>query len=355
MNEQIAVNKLTPNTSFSGDLLVRSVERRVGKTGKAYLDLMLGDKTGDINGKIWDPDNLPGTPVAGGAVTVDGLVESFNGRLQMRVSRIKPATNPDLRMLIPASPEAPSVMRGQIDDVIDSFRSDELRALVREMIATVSDALNYYPAAQRMHHAEHGGLLHHMTTMLRMGEQVCAVYPFLDRDLLMAGIIIHDLAKTYEMKSDKFGNVSDYTADGILLGHLVRGVIMLQQAAEKVGANPELVLLLQHMVISHHGVPEYGSPRPPMTPEAEALHWIDTLDAKMNEMQAIQDRTPVGVFSERITYLDDRRMYHPGWRTEAAAPETPPVPAGETADAAVPTEQAPEAGADPDMHGLLPY
>ncbi|MBQ6175205.1 MAG: HD domain-containing protein [Clostridia bacterium] len=345
MNEQINVSKLTPGMSFAGDLLVRSIEKRVGKTGRAYLDLMLGDKTGDINGKIWDPDSVPGTPVAGGAVTVEGTVESFNGRNQMRINRIRPASNPDLRLLIPASPEPAPVMLAQIDAVTDSFRSGSLRALVREMLNMTGESLSYYPAAQRMHHAEHGGLLHHMTSMLRMGEKLCEVYEYLDRDLLMAGIILHDLAKTVELKSDRFGNVSDYTADGILVGHLVRGAVMLQQAAEKVGADEEMTLLLQHMMLSHHGVPEYGSPRLPMTPEAEALHWIDTLDAKMNEMQAIQERTPVGVFSERIAYLDDRRMYHPNWRGDLQVPEDPQEPAAEE------TPSAPDAS----ENGLLPY
>ena len=334
MNDQINVSKLTPGMSFTGDLLVRSIEKRVGKTGRAYLDLMLGDKTGEINGKVWDPDSVPGTPVAGGAVTVDGLVESFNGRNQMRINKIRPASNPDLRLLIPASPEPASVMMSKVDAVIDSFRRSSLQLLVRKMLEMTGEALQYFPAAQRMHHAEHGGLLHHTTSMLQMGEYLCQSYPFLDRDLLMAGIILHDLAKTAELKSDKLGNVSDYTTDGILIGHLVRGVVMLQQAAAETGADEEMVLLLQHMIISHHGVPEFGSPRLPMTPEAEALHWIDTLDAKMNEMQSIQERTPAGAFSERIAYLDDRRMYHPLWRSPdetGAAVEEEPAPAPEAA------------------------
>lgn len=332
MNEQINVCKLTPGMTFVGDLMIRTIEKRVGKTGKAYLDLMLGDRTGDINGKIWDPDNLPGIPVAGGAVTVEGLVENFNGRSQMRINRIRPATNPDLRLLIPAAPEPKEVMLAEIDAVISSLRNESMRKLVRRMIEMTGDALNYFPAAQRMHHAEYGGLLHHITSMLRMGERLCEVYPYLDRDLLMAGIILHDLAKTTELKSDRFGSVSDYTTDGILIGHLVRGVVMLQQAAEQTGVEGEMVLLLQHMIISHHGIPEYGSPRLPMTPEAEALHWIDTLDAKMNEMQSIQERIPAGVFSERIGYLDDRRMYHPLWRSDEAADTTPGPAADDIAE-----------------------
>ena len=124
-------------------------------------------------------------------------------------------------------------------------------------------------------------------------------------------MIVHDLAKTVEMQSDEYGNVSDYTKDGLLVGHLVRGVSLLDEAAREENVSGECVQLLEHMMISHHGIPEYGSPRYPMFLEAEALHWIDLLDARMNEMKTVEDRTPPGAFSEKIMSLDGRRMYHP--------------------------------------------
>ncbi len=323
--EEKTVRQLEDGSVFNGDLLVRSVEKRVGKTGREYLDLILCDRTGEINAKVWNPDSLPGVPVARGVVEVEASVELFNGRLQMRVNRMRPANNPDLRKLIPSSPRPPAEMMAEIEAVIESFPTEDLRKIVREMIDATREKLMYYPAAQRMHHAEHGGLLHHMTGMLRTGEFICQAYPFLNRELLLAGIVIHDLGKTFEMQSDRMGNVSDYTRDGILLGHLVRGVVEVEKAAERAGVSGELVVLLQHMVISHHGEAQYGSPRLPMFPEAEALHWIDTLDAKMNEMETIRDRTPAGAFSERIAYLDDRRMYHPAFGGEAAGGETDPA------------------------------
>ena len=172
------------------------------------------------------------------------------------------------------------------------------------------DRLMYFPAAQRLHHAERSGLLHHTTGMLRTAEHILAAYPFLNGDLLRAGVILHDLCKIQEMKSDSLGNVSDYTRDGLLIGHLVRGVAQLQLAAQNVGVEGEIVLLLEHMILSHHGEAEYGSPRMPMFPEAEALHWVDLLDARMNEMQAIMQRVPEGAFSEKIWSLE-RRLYHP--------------------------------------------
>ncbi len=318
--EPVTVSKLTPGMNFTGDLLVRSVEKRTGKTGKEYLDLNLCDRTGEINAKLWNLDGLPGLPVASGVITVDATVETFNGRIQMRINKLKPAVSPDLRQLIPAAPQPPEEMLRQIEETIDTFPTKDLRDLVRELLKSIGEKLMYYPAAQRMHHAERGGLLHHVTGMLRLAEYVCECYPGLNRELLLAGVIIHDLGKTYEMQSDKLGNVNDYTPDGILLGHLVRGVVEVEKAAERLGISGELVLLLEHMVISHHGEPEYGSPRYPDFPEAEALHWIDALDAKMNQMLSIVERLPVGAFSERIAYLDDRRIYHAAFASPAAEP-----------------------------------
>ncbi len=309
--ENVTVSKLKPDMTFTGDLLVRTADRRTGKTGRDYLDFTLCDATGEINAKLWNVDGMNWMPVAGQVISVESGIESFNGRIQMRINRIRPATNPDMRLLVPSAPESPEAMRALIDETVASFESEDLRRLVLELIAMAGDRLNYFPAAQRMHHAEYAGLLHHTTGMLKMAEDVCRRYPFLNRDLLLAGVIVHDLCKTEEMQSDAFGSVSDYTADGILIGHLVRGVAWVEEAARKTGVTGEIVLLMQHMMLSHHGEPAFGSPKLPMFPEAEALHWIDSLDARMNEMQTIQERTPAGAFSERIAYLDDRRMYHP--------------------------------------------
>ena len=329
MENTLTVNKLSAGTAFSGNLMVRQVERRTGKTGRDYLDLTLGDKTGDINAKLWDLGALPRDaagepciPVVSGPVWVDGAAELFNGRVQFRINKIDLARNPDLRQLIPSAPETAETYRAQIEQVIETFPHEELRALVREMLTLAGPALDWYPAAQRMHHAERTGLLHHTTSMLNTAEHICAAYPFLNRELLLAAVIVHDLGKIKEMVSDKLGNVADYSRDGLLVGHLVRGVSDLDQAARNIGMAPdaEILALMEHMVISHHGIPEYGSPRFPMFPEAEALHWIDTLDARMNEMQGIQERTPAGAFSEPIKGLDNRRLYHPYF---TAAPENP--------------------------------
>jgi len=309
--ETYTVSQLVKDMRFEGFLLVRSSDQRVGKSGSGYLDMNLTDRTGEINCKMWD-GNVQAPP-AGSVVKVRGLVQEYNGRLQLRVERMRPAVpedQVDLRTLVPCAPEKPEAMYQEITDTVARFAREDLRLVVTEALRLAGEKLMYFPAAQRLHHAERSGLLHHTTSMLRTAEHIIAAYPFLNGDLLRAGVILHDLCKIQEMKSDEMGNVSDYTRDGLLIGHLVRGVAQLSQAARNVGVDGEIVVLLEHMIISHHGEAEYGSPRMPMFPEAEVLHWIDLLDARMNEMQSIMERTPEGAFSEKIWSLD-RRLYHP--------------------------------------------
>ncbi len=316
--EELTVAALARDMRYEGFLLVRSSDQRTGSNGARYVDMNLCDRTGEINCKVWDGNAQP--PVPGTVIKVRGLVQEYNGRLQLRVERMRqsvPSDGVDLSRLVPCAPEKPEVMMQHIEDTIDRFESDELKRLVRELLRLAGDRLGYFPAAQRMHHAERSGLLHHTTSMLNTAEHIIASYPLLHGDLLRAGVIIHDLGKINEMKSDELGNVSDYTRDGLLLGHLVRGVSTLDEAARNVGVSGEIVALLEHMLISHHGVPEYGSPRMPMFPEAEALHWIDTLDARMNEMEGILARTPQGAFSEPIRSLDGRRLYHARYTDDA--------------------------------------
>lgn len=308
--DQLTISQLSTGLKFEGFLLVRSSDQRVGKGGSKYLDMNLADRTGEINCKKWD-GTMP--PAVGSVIKVRGLVEEYNGRLQMRVELMRASTeadNVDLSRLIPCAPESPEAMRREIDETIDRFTSEDLKKIVREMLRLAGDKLAWFPAAQRLHHAERSGLLHHTVGMLRTAEHIIAAYPFLKGDLLRAGVILHDLSKISEMKSDELGNVTDYTRDGQLIGHLVRGVARLSEAAKNVGVEGEVVVLLEHMIISHHGEPDFGSPKLPMFPEAEVLHWIDLLDARMNEMQGIMERVPAGAFSEKIWSLD-RRMYHP--------------------------------------------
>lgn len=311
MMEVNGIATVEKDTRYEGFLLVRQSEQRAASNGSRYLDMTLGDKSGEVNAKMWDGAVPP--PPVGTVIKARGLMQEYNGRMQFRVEKMRaaePADEVDISQLTLSAPEKPEVMMQRVTDAIDSMQNKDIQAICREMIAMAGEELYYFPAAQKLHHAERSGLLHHTTGMLALCDAVLPLYPFLNADLLRAGVILHDLSKITEMKSDLYGTVTDYTPEGLLLGHLVRGVAQLQKAAERAGVTGEAVLLLEHMIISHHGEAEYGSPRKPMFVEAEMLHWIDLVDARMNEMQGVQARTPKGAFSEKIWSLD-RRVYHP--------------------------------------------
>ncbi len=311
--ENLTVCQLQRDMRYEGFLLIRSAEKRKDSKGNDYVDMNLTDRTGEINCKIWNWDPEAETPEAGQPIKVRGTIQEYNGRLQLRVEKWRLCTDDDpvdMNVLVPCAPRKPEDMLRDIEDAIDSFANEDLKKLTRGMLNLAGERLRWFPAAQRMHHAERSGLLHHTTDMLRLADAMLNIYPWLNRDLLKAGVIIHDLGKIDEMKSDQTGNVTDYTRDGQLLGHLVRGITNLNKVAEETGVTGECLILLEHMLLSHHGESEFGSPKPPMFPEAEALHWIDIMDARMNTMKSVTDKTPPGAFSEKIFSLD-RRVYHP--------------------------------------------
>ena len=295
---------------FEGYLIVRSAEQRASANGKNYLDMTLADKTGSINAKMWDGTVQP--PLAGSIVKVRATGNEFNGRMQLRVEKIRAAESRDavdMSTLIPCAPRDPREMREEIIRAADHIADKDLRLITCELLDRAGDQLLTFPAAKQMHHAERSGLLHHMTTMLRAANAIMSVYPQLNPSLLTAGVIVHDLAKIDEMDADTLGLVSDYSVDGKLLGHIVRGVVNIQLAAEKTKASPAKALLLQHMVLSHHGIPDYGSPIAPKFPEAEVLNTIDTLDARLFEMDEALSRAMPGGFSEKVWGLDNRQLY----------------------------------------------
>lgn len=295
---------------FEGYLIVRSAEQRASANGKNYLDMTLADKSGSINAKMWDGTVQP--PLAGSIVKVRATGNEFNGRMQLRVEKIRVAESRDavdMSTLIPCAPRDPREMREEIIRAADHIADKDLRLITCELLDRAGDKLLTFPAAKQMHHAERSGLLHHMTTMLRTANAIMSVYPQLNPSLLTAGVIVHDLAKIDEMDADTLGLVSDYSVDGKLLGHIVRGVVNIQLAAEKTKASPAKALLLQHMVLSHHGIPDYGSPIAPKFPEAEVLNTIDTLDARLFEMDEALSRAMPGGFSEKVWGLDNRQLY----------------------------------------------
>lgn len=300
---------LVKNQMFEGYLLVKAGEQRTSSNGSKFLDMTLADISGEVNAKMWDGNTA--APKIGQVIKVRAMMLEYNGRPQLRVDKLRPIgerDEVDMSLLVPCAPYPPEEMLSLLTERIDRIQNEGLREVVRRRLQMAGDAILYFPAAQKLHHAEKGGLLHHTSTMLRLAGAVCEIYPTLDSDLLAAGVILHDLCKMSEMHSDEMGVVTDYTVQGMLLGHLVQGVSEIQAICDEVGVDEELKLMLSHMILSHHDLPEYGSPKPPMFPEAEILHEIDLMDARMYEMNYALRGAQPGGFTERIWSLE-RKLY----------------------------------------------
>ena len=309
MKQQPQLATMIKGQVFDGFLLVRAAAQRTSSNGGKYLDMTLCDITGEVNAKMWD--GLTPPPDVAQVMRIRGMMLEYNGRPQLRVDKMRATTEADdfdMDALAPCAPLPPGEMLDFILNRVDAFADHEMKALVLRRLEDCGEKLTYYPAASKLHHAERSGLLHHTSTMLRAAAAISEIYPALDADLLAAGVILHDLCKISEMEADEIGMVSDYTAQGMLIGHLVQGVAELDRCGRELNVRPELLMMLEHMVLSHHDLPEYGSPKPPMFPEAEVLHVLDLLDARMFEMnRALQNALPGG-FTERIWSLE-RKLY----------------------------------------------
>jgi 3'-5' exoribonuclease len=303
------ISKWEKDIRWTGVLLVRQSEQRTSSNGSKYLDMTLADKTGETNAKVWD-GSVP-APEVGGLLKVRGTVIEWNGKLQLKIDRMKevqPEEVENMDSLVPSAPEKADDLMAELELALESIANTQLHDIIAELIAQAGDKLVSFPAALKLHHAERSGLLYHTISMLRLAESFIHLYPSLNADLLRAGVIAHDLAKVSELECGKLGLVKEYTMEGQLIGHLVRGVVNIELAAKKVGAEGEACLLLQHMVLSHHGVAEFGSPKKPMFPEAEVLNIIDNADARIDEMMGTLETQKSGTFSDKIWSLD-RRLY----------------------------------------------
>ena len=309
MKQQPQLAEMIKGQMFDGFLLTRAATQRTSSNGSKFLDMTLCDISGEVNAKMWD--SFTPAPAVADVLRVRGMMTEYNGKPQLRVDKMRVATEADdfdMSVLAPCAPFPAGDMLDFILNRVDAFHDPELKQLVLTRLEECGDKLSYYPAASKLHHAERSGLLHHTSTMLRMAAHVCEVYPSLDSDLLAAGVILHDLCKITEMAADEIGMVSDYTAEGMLVGHLVQGVAELSRLGQSLHVKKETLLLLEHMILSHHDLPEYGSPKKPMFPEAEVLHILDLLDARMFEMNRALATTPPGSFTDRLWSLD-RKLY----------------------------------------------
>lgn len=309
------INEFQAGEKIDGFFLVKSVELKTSSNGKKYMDFTLGDKTGEINSKLWELEEGDEEKYSANMlIKVRGAVSMWMNSLQLKIERLRetvPSDEVKIDDFVPVAPLEPEYMYDEIFKFIDNMKNDDIKNIVSIIIKEKQDKLMHYPAAKKNHHAVKSGLLYHILTMLRAGEKLCEIYTFINKDLLYAGVLLHDMSKLEEMDASELGIVSDYTIEGQLLGHITQGIKKVELVAEKVGANREIVMLLQHMILSHHYEPEFGSPVRPMFPEAELLHHLDIIDARMYDMKRVAGETAKGNFSERVYSLENRKIYKP--------------------------------------------
>ena len=316
--KELFVKDLRKDMEITEFFMAKTVAIKVGSNGKQYLDITLGDKTGEISGKKWDVSDaeypmLKAIPEKS-IVKVKGVVTEWQGQLQMRVQRIrevKPEDDQNICDFVKAAPEEPQEMYDYIYATAESMQDSDLKRLCVKVLTDNKEKIMYYPAAQKNHHAQLAGLLYHMKRMLMTGEGVCSVYKNLNRDLVCAGVILHDMEKINEIESGTDGIATGYSFEGQMLGHIIQGVKKLDSLAIELDIPREKAIMLEHMILSHHYEPEFGSPKKPLFPEAEVLHYLDILDARMFDMEAALEATEPGSFSDRVWTLDNRKLYKP--------------------------------------------
>ncbi len=297
---------------FDDFLLIKSATKGVTSTGKPFMTLILQDHTGDIEAKLWDSspeDEKQYLPEY--IVRVMGDITSYRGKNQLKVKQIRLSNEADgvsVHDFVETAPIAQDEMIEVITQAIFEMKNPNIQRITRHLVKKHQKAFLDFPAATKNHHDFVSGLAFHVVSMLRLAKSIAQLYPSLDTDLLYAGVILHDLGKTRELS----GPVApSYTLEGNLLGHITMMVEEIKEAAQELGIDGEEVVILQHMVLSHHHKAEWGSPKPPLVREAEILHYIDNIDAKMNMMDRALSKVEPGEFTERVFALDNRSFYKP--------------------------------------------
>ncbi|MFD0048762.1 3'-5' exoribonuclease YhaM [Actinomycetes bacterium NPDC127524] len=295
-------------------MYIKTSTKAVASNGKPFLTLILTDKTGEIEAKLWDvSEDDERNYSAERAVKIQGEIQNYRGRSQLKIRNIRLTTDLDgikTSDLIQTAPLSQEEMMDKITKYIFEMTNPNIQRITRHLLKKFQNEFLTYPAATKNHHEFMSGLAFHVVSMLDLAKAIAGLYPKLDKDLLYAGVILHDLGKVIELS----GPVSTaYTVEGNLLGHITIMVNELGKAADELGIDTEEIMILKHMVLSHHGKAEWGSPKPPLVREAEVLHYIDNIDAKINMMDRALEKVKPGEFTERVFALENRSFYKPSY------------------------------------------
>lgn len=290
------VRELKPNEVATAIFLVQSKEIRQKRTGEPYLSLLLSDRTGEIDAKMWDNViEVMDTFERDDFIKIKGLLQLYNNRSQLTIHKLRRVADHevDFRDFFAASTRDPDVMWAELRAMVASLDNENIRRLLDSFLddPEIASRFRVAPAAKSIHHAFRSGLLEHVLSLCKLARLTAGHYGTLDLNLLIAGCVLHDIGKIHELSYERgFG----YSAEGQLLGHIAIAIRML---ADKLRAFPEfpdeLRNLVEHMILSHHGQLEFGSPKLPVFPEALLLHYLDDMDSKMECMRALIDKDPL--------------------------------------------------------------
>ncbi|MDR3543303.1 MAG: OB-fold nucleic acid binding domain-containing protein [Desulfosporosinus sp.] len=299
------------DNNIIGFFAVKDITERETKDLKKYLDLTLVDASGQINAKAWDiAEAIMGEhPKRGDIVKVDAVTQEYKGTLQLKINKLRKATESDQyepQTIIPSAPTPPDRMWAILIRFIEAIANDKLKVAVNTVIQQHKGRLMFYPAAKSNHHSYQGGLLQHITTMLLAAEKLTTVYSC-NTDLLYSGIILHDIGKVYELATDETGLGTEFTLEGEMLGHIAIGLRVIEHME---ALDVEKKLILQHMILSHHQTLEWGSPKRPMLKEAELLHHLDMIDSRLFDFEKATALIDEGTLSARVHTLE-RKVYRP--------------------------------------------
>lgn len=308
------INQMKKDEAFEGFYLIKTAEVRQTRAGKDYLAFTFQDDSGTIEGKLWDaqPYNIAEF-TAGKVVFMRGMREVYNNtpqvnQISLRLPKLDEPRDPaDFQEKPPVDV---SDSRDYLQKMIFKIENPIWQRLVRALYAKYDKEFYSYPAAKTNHHAFYSGLAYHTATMVRLADSIGDIYPQLNKSLLFAGIMLHDLAKVIELSGPED---TSYTTRGNLIGHiaLIDEEISKALIELDIDDSKEEVIVLRHVILSHHGLLEYGSPVRPQIMEAEILHLIDNIDAEMMMMISALDKVSPGEMTNRLFAMDNRSFYKP--------------------------------------------
>ena len=318
------IGDLKSGTSVNTTFMVRSKERKTARNGSAYLDLEFQDSTGTIKAKLWDCDSFDQSFETDDVVRVTGGVENYQGNLQLSLRKVAKCREADVDLAdyLPHSAQNSEKLLEALLQRVRQMSQGPLQTLLLNLLTDPDVARKYKtaPAAMTYHHAFIGGLIEHVSSLVRLGDRVCDHYPFLDRELILAGLLLHDIGKIEELN---FTRGFSYTTRGQLVGHISMGVEMVRDRVREIpDFSPELWDRLQHIILAHHGRLEFGSPKEPMFMEALVVNYLDDIDSKLEAMleQYEADKDRPGDFTARSRPLGRELLKPPAKAKPAAAP-----------------------------------